>query len=218
MFALCMFTSCKHNKIVSLWPHVTVFLLLINCTCTQVENITWCQHEYLQPTNVVESLCSMKHTAVSRQSPGKSHLLDDNTRTSVHYQLYQVPPQNSPITQYLMTLKMMVCHTGGKIGWKAWSPCYGQWSAQTRVRSMINCTSISTQQGDLAKTALNNYFSPKKNAIVLLYQVLIRQKPKESMDRFYMKVREKMDALELTKMSPQQIEELLIVAVLVVFS
>ena len=83
---------------------------------------------------------------------------------------------------------------------------------------MINCTSISTQQGDLAKTALNNYFSPKKNAIVLLYQVLIRQKPKESMDRFYMKVREKMDALELTKMSPQQIEELLIVAVLVVFS
>ena len=67
-----------------------------------------------------------------------------------------------------------------------------------------------------AKTALTSYFCPKRNVIYLFTQLYtMRQQENESMDMFYMRVKDQVEQLDTTNRSAAEISELLILAQLV---
>ena len=67
-----------------------------------------------------------------------------------------------------------------------------------------------------AKTALTSYFCPKRNVIYLFNQLYtMRQQENESMDMFYMRVKDQVEQLDTTNRSAAEISELLILAQLV---
>ena len=67
-----------------------------------------------------------------------------------------------------------------------------------------------------AKVALNGYFNPQMNAIYLLHAALqLQQSSLENMDKFHMRVKEKMSLVELSKKSADEIEKLFILVILI---
>lgn len=72
------------------------------------------------------------------------------------------------------------------------------------------------QDYDAAKKALTDYFSPKMNRVFLMNTLQqIKQLPGESIDTFYMRIGEKMHALELDAIGKEEIIELVTLSQLV---
>lgn len=69
-----------------------------------------------------------------------------------------------------------------------------------------------------AVKALNEHFSPKMNNIFLMNSALqIRQEKNETMDSFYIKIKEKIDLIKFQDMDANQVKELIILSHLVTF-
>lgn len=88
---------------------------------------------------------------------------------------------------------------------------------QTRkILKKLEKNGIDGQDYKAAKEALCKHFNPQRNSIYLLNQLYhMEQDSGESMDHFYMRVKEQMQKLNLEKKSVTQIEELLTLAQLV---
>ena len=65
-----------------------------------------------------------------------------------------------------------------------------------------------------ARKALTDCFNPKMNRIFLLHAALQLNQSSETMDKFYMRIKEKITK-ELSKMSPGGIEELIVLVILI---
>ena len=88
---------------------------------------------------------------------------------------------------------------------------------QTRkVLKKLEANGVDAQDYPAAKTALNKHYNPQRNSIYLLNQLYhMQQNAGESMDHFYMRVKEQIQAINLQSKTAAQIEELLTLAQLV---
>ena len=66
-----------------------------------------------------------------------------------------------------------------------------------------------------ARKALTDFFNPKINRNFLLHAALQLNQSSETMDKFYMRIKEKITKVELLKMSPGEIEELIVLVILI---
>ena len=79
-----------------------------------------------------------------------------------------------------------------------------------------NTDSEAVNAYEQAKTILNEHFAPKMNRVFLINSLQqVKQTATESVDAFYMRVKEKYNPLKLEELTPAQIGELVILAQLV---
>lgn len=86
--------------------------------------------------------------------------------------------------------------------------------ARKLVKQLPNTGEANTCQPLV--TALSNYFLPKQNRIFSFHQLLqLKQEKEETMDSYYVRVKEKVNLLKLHELTPGKTEELLALAQLV---
>ena len=87
---------------------------------------------------------------------------------------------------------------------------------QRKTLKKLEENGVEVKVYDLAKAALNKHFCPKRNNIYLLNKLYhTKQDDGESMDSFYMRVKEQMDAMNLETKTVAEVVELMKLAQLV---
>ena len=93
---------------------------------------------------------------------------------------------------------------------------YHYLNSTRKVLKKLDENGIEKKDYEKAKTALSDYFSPKRNSIYLLNQLYhMKQNQGESMDSFHMRVKDKVESIKLQDKSAAEIVELLTLAQLV---
>ena len=89
-------------------------------------------------------------------------------------------------------------------------------TATRKILKKLSLNGIADENYDTSKEALNEYFAPAQNRTYLLYTLQqLKQESGETMDNFYMRVKEKIDLLNLTELSKDEIIDLITAAQLI---
>ena len=89
-------------------------------------------------------------------------------------------------------------------------------SSTRKLLKKLDDNGVEDEDFKQAKTALTSYFAPKMNRVYIMNSIQqLHQKQGESMDNFHMKVKEKIDLLNLAELSVPLISDLLTLSQLV---